>query len=294
MFLAITYFDHGTVEAYENDKGIIYEFKKGNILGVEIAEATFSYDKDEIELTGLPEKVMTHVTVKDQTLKVAILKVNGTTITPDSDGLYHIAEIDNAKIIIDVTLIDKCSNYKQGYDDTLVTLESLTTGHHTITTTFDGKTYYLPTSGEKNGKGSPLVEEYTDYNDIWTNDVWDITVNEGKILITKTIGGNTYYLATVKDNNGVRIQKETPAKDEYWEIIDGGLCYHLTGRYLGVYGGTDFRSYTRVNATNYKDSSTSFKFYLYEEGLTSNHVMTKSEAVAPTCDNPVIKNITHV
>lgn len=126
-------------------------------------------------------------------------------------------------------------------------------GQLLITTVFDGEKYYLPATTTNSG---PLAKSFTDVNSIGEEHLWTVTSSGTNWYIQNSEGK---YLYTTSSNNGVRVGDTNNA----W-AYDASSNYFkdtVTSRYLGIYNATNWRCYTTVNQSNYKESSTSFVFY---------------------------------
>ena len=129
-----------------------------------------------------------------------------------------------------------------------------------ITTTFNGTTYYLP-SATTGSSTAPSAISFTNVSDISEENLWTITAS-GTNYYIKNSEGN--YLYTTNTNNGVRISSTERA----WKYDSSANSFQdtSTNRYLGIYNGSNWRCYTTVNQSNYKESSTSFVFYSVDSG----------------------------
>ncbi len=124
-----------------------------------------------------------------------------------------------------------------------------------ITTTFNGSTYYLP-AASTGSQNPPVATLFTDLNAISEDNLWTVTASGTSYCIQNN---NEDYLYTTNTNNGVRVG----GTEGTWlyNNSDNSLKFVNTDRFLGIYNAQDWRCYTSVNQTNYKESSTSFKFY---------------------------------
>ena len=131
-------------------------------------------------------------------------------------------------------------------------------GQFLITTTFDGSTYYLPAATTNSG---PIAKVFTDVNSISTDNLWTVTASGSNYYIQNSEGK---YLYTTATNNGVRVGDTQNA----WKYDTSANSFQdtATSRYLGIYNASNWRCYTTVNQSNYKESSTSFKFYKVGSG----------------------------
>ena len=131
-------------------------------------------------------------------------------------------------------------------------------GKFLITTTFDGSTYYLPATTTSSG---PLAATFTDVTTISEDHLWTVTATGSNYYIQNNAGK---YLYTTATNNGVRVGDTQRA----WKYDSSANSFQdtSTSRYLGIYNASNWRCYTSVTQSNYKESSTSFKFYKLEEG----------------------------
>lgn len=130
-------------------------------------------------------------------------------------------------------------------------------GTFLITTTYNGSTYYLPATTTSS---APTARLFTNLNDIAADHLWTVTgtvTASGDYYYIQNAEGN--YLYTTTSNNGVRVGS-TKGTWEYDEDANS-LMFTSTTRFLGIYNAQDWRSYNSVAASNYKESSTSLKFY---------------------------------
>lgn len=134
-------------------------------------------------------------------------------------------------------------------------------GKMLITTTFDGSTYYLPATTTSSG---PLAKSFTDVSEISDEHLWTITANGSNWYIQNSEGS---YLYTTSSNNGVRVGSTQRAWN--YDVSANSFKDTSTNRYLGIYNASNWRCYTTVNQSNYKESSTSFKFYGMDSGAPS-------------------------
>ncbi len=134
-------------------------------------------------------------------------------------------------------------------------------GKFLITTTFNGSTYYLPATTTSS---APKATAFTNVSDISEEHLWTVTETEGNYYIQNSEGK---YLYTTNANNGVRVGDTQHA----WAYDSDANSFKntSTNRYLGIYNAQDWRCYTTVNQSNYKESSTSFKFYKIDSGSPS-------------------------
>lgn len=166
-------------------------------------------------------------------------------------------------------------------------------GTFLITTTFNGSTYYLPAATTSSG---PIATAFTDVDSISQDHLWTVTSagTEGQYYIQNSSGS---YLYTTNDNNGVRVGKTQNA----WAYDSGANSFKdmSTNRYLGIYNASNWRCYTAVDQGNYKESSTSFKFYKVNAAAPSVSITTEQnnvqvgetlalEADIQNIDNPTV------
>lgn len=126
-------------------------------------------------------------------------------------------------------------------------------GKMLITTTFNGSTYYLPATTTSSG---PLAKSFGNVSEIGEEHLWTVTATGSNYYIQNSDGK---YLYTTNDNNGVRVG--TTQHAWAYDASANSFKNTTTNRYLGIYNAQNWRCYTTVNQTNYKESSTSFKFY---------------------------------
>ena len=129
-----------------------------------------------------------------------------------------------------------------------------------ITTTFDGSTYYLPATTTSS---APVATLFTEVSEISEDHLWTVTANGNYYHIKNS---EDKYLYTTSDNNGVRVGTTTTERTWKYDATANSFQYVPTSRYLGIYNAANWRCYTTVNQSNYKESSTSFKFYKVNEG----------------------------
>ena len=144
-------------------------------------------------------------------------------------------------------------------------------GKFLITTTFDGSTYYLPATTTSSG---PLAASFTNVSDISEDHLWTVTATGSNWYIQNSAGK---YLYTTNTNNGVRVGDTARA----WAYDSSANSFKdtVTNRYLGIYNATNWRCYTTVNQSNYKESSTSFKFYKVNESAASVNISSAYDYV---------------
>lgn len=123
-----------------------------------------------------------------------------------------------------------------------------------ITTTFDGSTYYLPAATSPSAGPSAIA--FTNVDEIGEENLWTITATGSNYYIQNSEGK---YLYTTSTNNGVRVN--TTANAWAYDSTNNSFKDTKTSRYLGIYNASNWRCYTSVTQSNYKESSTSFKFY---------------------------------
>lgn len=143
-------------------------------------------------------------------------------------------------------------------------------GKMLITTTFDGSTYYLPATTTSSG---PLAQSFTNVSEISDEHLWTITANGSNWYIQNSEGS---YLYTTATNNGVRVGSTQRAW--YYDAEANSFKDTTTNRYLGIYNASNWRCYTTVNQSNYKESSTSFVFYSVDTGAATVSISGDSSA----------------
>ena len=134
-------------------------------------------------------------------------------------------------------------------------------GKFLITSVFDGQKCYLPATTTTSG---PLYKTFSDVSEISDDHLWTVTATGTNYYIQNSDGK---YLYTTNTNNGVRVGDTERA----WIYNSSNNSFQdsSTNRFLGVYNSSNWRCYTTVNQSNYKESSTSFKFYKVDEGSPS-------------------------
>lgn len=117
--------------------------------------------------------------------------------------------------------------------------------------------YYLPSTTTSS---APTATSVTISNNTITADLDSKMFTVGGTGTSRTFSNGTNYLANTDANNGVRINTTTSSS---WTITATTNGYKMTNnsRWLGVYNGADWRSYTTSNANNYKDSGEYINFY---------------------------------
>lgn len=134
-------------------------------------------------------------------------------------------------------------------------------GQLLITTTYNGKTYYLPTT-TTGSDTAPKAVAFTDVSDISEDHLWTVTASGSNFYIQNSQGK---YLYATNTNNGIRIGDTQGT----WTWNSSYFKYTSLTRYLGIYNGSDWRCYNTYNASNYKGSSTNFKFYKVKEAVSN-------------------------
>lgn len=130
-----------------------------------------------------------------------------------------------------------------------------------ITSVFEGQKCYLPATTTSSG---PVYKTFSDVSEISDDHLWTVTATGSNYYIQNSEGK---YLYTINDNNGVRVS--TTKNAWTYDSKNNSLQDSVTKRFLGVYSSKNWRSYKTVNASNYKESSTSFKFYKIDSGEPS-------------------------
>lgn len=132
-------------------------------------------------------------------------------------------------------------------------------GKFLITTTYNGATYYLPATTTSS---APKAMKFTNVNEISEDHLWTVTATAtGSNYYIKNNAGK--YLYATSDNNGIRVGGTNGSWT--YNSSNNSFKYSNLNRFLGIYNAQDWRCYTTVDATNYKESSTSFVFYKLEE-----------------------------
>ncbi len=130
-----------------------------------------------------------------------------------------------------------------------------------ITTTYNGKTYYLPAATTSS---APAAKEFTNVSEISEDNLWTVTADGTNYVITNSEGK---YLYATDTNNGIRVGTTTCG----WTYgTDNSLKAGHLNRWLGIYNKQDWRCYNSVTANNFKNTdgtynSRSFKFYAVKE-----------------------------
>lgn len=125
-----------------------------------------------------------------------------------------------------------------------------------ITTTYNGNTYYLPTTTTSS---APTAKKFTNVSEISEDNLWTVTASGNNYYIQNS-GGS--YLYTTASNSGVRVG--TTKVTWVYNSTENSLKDTGKSRYLGIYNAQDWRCYT-THHDNYKGSSKAFKFYTVKE-----------------------------
>ena len=269
----------GKMSHYTNGTEDFYEFNEGTILVSKAHEVRIYIDTENVQVQGTTDKVNTHETIVftlsslDQSKKLGAVKVNGVTVTPESEGenAGKYVVLVTADVHITAELIDVCAEFKSGYTQ----LAGLEVGQVLITTkASDGKIYYLVPAESTSNPGSRLTTDPTTLN---TANLWTVT-KEGDVYFFSFVeNGTTYYL----NRNGNKANtKITAEKGSGWAYENGSL--KQDGKYLGIYErDKDFRAYDNNEHANFiSGTGKGFVFYSYSEGLVYNHTLDKTEAQA--------------
>lgn len=142
-------------------------------------------------------------------------------------------------------------------------LEEIASSDKVIVTMKVGDVVYAMSHSSVNSKGAPNAVSVTVTNNKIENEdaglEWNLVYNSTKSNFTLGVGGNTKYLYSTADNNGLRIGTLQAGKEEtvLFSIKSDYIYCENTGRYIGVYNKTDWRSYTSINA-NIKDQTLTF------------------------------------
>ena len=139
--------------------------------------------------------------------------------------------------------------------------------------------YYLP-NAQASSSGPVKANMVAVTNGVVTGAVtdamkWTFSAADanGKITI-KSAANSNYYLYTTNSNGGLRVNNtsDTWTFEEYTvsDILGFAMKSTSNSRYCAVYtDGSDWRSYTTKNATNYKTNSGRLDLYKYTE-ISSN------------------------
>lgn len=139
-------------------------------------------------------------------------------------------------------------------------------GTFLITSERNGTLYYLPTTATSS---APAAKSFTDVNDISEEHLWTVTdAGSGKYYIQNSAGE---YLYGINDNKGIRVGN---TEEGTWTYNSDNSLKNNNNRFLGIYNGTDWRSYNTVNASNYKNSDGKYnsqllKFYKVKEAVSN-------------------------
>lgn len=134
-------------------------------------------------------------------------------------------------------------------------------GKFFITSVYNGQKCYLPATTTSSG---PVYKTFSDVSEISDDHLWTVTATGSNYYIQNSEGK---YLYTTNTNNGVRVGGTKNAWT--YDSKNNSLQDSVTKRFLGVYNSSNWRCYTTVNQSNYKESSTSFVFFKVDAGSPS-------------------------
>lgn len=138
-------------------------------------------------------------------------------------------------------------------------------GTFLITTTYEGKTYYLPATTTTSK--APVATAFTDVSEIGEEHLWTVTATGSNFYIQNSEGK---YLYTTATNNGVRVS--TTQNAWAYNSSENSLKDTKTNRYLGIYNAQDWRCYNSATHDNYKNSGTALVFYMIGSESSCEHV----------------------
>ncbi len=213
-------------------------------------DITFNANAGTDTVTGMPE------TLVDQEGTVSLSEVSSPS--RDDYNFMGWSLTSTGEIVESVTIqtsdIELFAIWQEKTSTEYVETE-LTEGKLLITTSWDSKTYYMPTD-EATGSG-PLAVEYQDVSEINPDNLWTVS-KDGDNWVFQNDDGKYMWASSNSANNGIRVN-DGPGS---WAVqSNGSLKNPNYDRFLGVYNGADWRSYNSATASNYKESATSLKFY---------------------------------
>ncbi|MBR5569861.1 MAG: hypothetical protein IKW10_03110 [Oscillospiraceae bacterium] len=152
-----------------------------------------------------------------------------------------------------------------------------------ITMTKDGTTYALTSANGTSGTPDAIevtVKDGTIISDIPEALEWNI-INENDTLTIYTNADNTKYLYCINDTTGIRVgQYGNSDQNNTFNISSEGYLYNIgQKRYIGVYNGKDWRSYTTLH-DNIKGET--LAFYVLKTSCDHTNKEDRSE-IAATC-----------
>ena len=131
-------------------------------------------------------------------------------------------------------------------------LADITEGEYVIV----DKTKVLPNAAVSNGPSNSILlsSKATVGDGVLTNVddsvIWNF-IGDNTAMKVQSYADNTLYLHNTSANDGVQVNT-TSNKTWAFEVWETGFGMKCNGRYLGSYeAGSDWRSYTAVDATNY-------------------------------------------
>ena len=152
-----------------------------------------------------------------------------------------------------------------------------------ITMTKGGTTYALTSANGTSGTPDAIevtVKDGTIISDIPEALEWNI-INENDTLTIYTNTDNTKYLYCINDTTGIRVgQYGNSDQNNTFNISSEGYLYNIgQKRYIGVYNGKDWRSYTTLH-DNIKGET--LAFYVLKTSCDHTNKEDRSE-IAATC-----------
>lgn len=173
-------------------------------------------------------------------------------------------------------------------------LNDITEGEYVIV----DKTKVLPNAKVSNGPGFvELSTKATVGDDILTgvddSVIWVFTGDNTAMTIQSYVD-NGLYLYNTNNNDGVQVNTTSTHKWAF-EVWKTGFGMKTNGRYLGVYeDGSDWRSYTTVNASNYGSDGaclTLYKKFSTEPMITASDIQVDEFGVENETASYDVKNM---
>ena len=163
----------------------------------------------------------------------------------------------------------------------VTSLADITEGEYVIV----DKTKVLPNAAVSNGPSNSILlsSKATVGDGILTNVddsvIWNF-IGDNTAMKVQSYADNTLYLHNTSDNDGVQVNT-TSNKTWAFEVWKTGFGMKCNGRYLGSYeNGSDWRSYTTVNASNYGSDGaclTLYKKFSTEPMISASNIEVSAE-----------------
>lgn len=231
----------------------------------------------------------------DEMVTVDITTTDGATISVEKTipaNTYFAAGVMNT---LKVEATDDNTVLPETDSWTLITSAAqLIEGEYAVMVNYAGsKVGYLPnvtaTTGPKFNaiSGFDLTTEFVNAPAL-DDMVWTLSNVSGNLWTLTNANGN--YLYNTATNNGNRVGASTTGTE--WEVSahpnnDAALMFKntTTNRYLGVYNGQDWRSYTSYNATNYGTDAVNSQIRLYYKGTLAEKTELATPVITVTVQN---------